>query len=43
VGPVILASDPTGFSSTPGRIIVLLSLLAVLALLVRQFVQNRKR
>mgnify|MGYP001046772426 CR=1 FL=1 len=38
-----MTTDPTGFSSPVGQVVVLLVLLASLTLLLRWFWQNRRR
>lgn len=38
-----LTGDPTGFSSPVGQVVVLLALVASLTLLVRWWIQNRRK
>ncbi len=40
---VLAQSDPTGFGSPLGRIVILMALLAALATLVRWWIQHRRR
>jgi hypothetical protein len=39
----LVQGDPTGFSSTLGQVVVGLALLSALVLLIRWWVQNRRR
>lgn len=40
---VLAQSDPTGFDSPLGRVVVLFALLAALAVLLRWWLHNRRR